>query len=221
MLLRERGIEPLVEPMLTIALLPDPNLDLSGGQAILFTSANGVRAFVAGSKERAIPVFAVGDATAAAARAAGFATVVSAGGDVGDLAQLVRARLNPESGPLVHVAGSQVAGDLASILTQQGFTVRRAVMYEARPATTLSKTVAAALRNNTIDMVLFFSPRTAATFVTLMRKGELDSACRNMAAFCLSPAVAKTAQELSWREVRCAARPELRALIDEIDAALR
>ncbi len=43
--LRARGIEPLVDPMLRIEPVEDAHLPLDGVQAVLFTSANGVRAF--------------------------------------------------------------------------------------------------------------------------------------------------------------------------------
>ena len=95
--LAARGIAALLEPLLDIHYrdLGGP-FDLSGVQALLCTSANGVRAFTRFSPERAIPVFAVGEATAARARAEGFSDVHSAGGAVGDLVELVGGRLLPE-----------------------------------------------------------------------------------------------------------------------------
>ena len=50
-------------------------LDLDGVQALIATSANGVRAFAARDPRRSLPVCAVGDATARAASDAGFADV--------------------------------------------------------------------------------------------------------------------------------------------------
>ena len=73
--LRAQGIETILAPMLSIVQRRDPKIDLSGIQALLFTSANGVRAFAAASGARDLPVFAVGDATAGAARNAGFKNV--------------------------------------------------------------------------------------------------------------------------------------------------
>ena len=70
---------------------------------MLFTSSNGVRAFAELSPRRDLPAFAVGDATAAAALAAGFTQFKSAGGDVRDLARLVASSLKPADGLLFHV----------------------------------------------------------------------------------------------------------------------
>src|ERR1700685_3327999 len=85
--LAERGIDTIIEPMMTIIDRDGALPELAGVQAILCTSANGVRALARASGERGVPVFAVGDATGLAAHEAGFASVESAGGDVDDLAR--------------------------------------------------------------------------------------------------------------------------------------
>ena len=219
--LRERGIEPVIEPMLSIRSVPNPRIDLAGVQALLFTSANGVRVFAAASKERAVPVFAVGEATADAARLAGFDEVEVAGGEVASLAALISRRLDPEKGALFHGAGNVSAGDLAGSLARSGFTVKKAILYDAAAAAEISPDSAAFLREGGVNVALFFSPRTAATFVTLMGKAGLDDACRSMVAICLSLAVAEAIRNLPWRELRTAASPRWSAMLDELDAALR
>ena len=106
--LSRRGVDALIEPMMTIRIDEGARLDLSGVQAILLTSANGARALVAAAPGRAArqrPILAVGCATARAARDAGFTAVVAADGDVDALATLAIERLRPDSGRLVHVAG--------------------------------------------------------------------------------------------------------------------
>lgn len=214
--LRVRGFEVVIEPMLEIVPLDAPAPDLFDVQALLFTSVNGVRAFTRLVTRRDLPVLAVGDATAAAARAAGFTSVHSAGGDTGDLARLIRARLRPDAGALLHVAGSAVAGDLAGALAGDGFHVRREMLYEARPVTALSPALVQQLKSRGIDLVLFFSPRTARTFVSLVRSAGLDASLDRAIAICLSHAVAAALAGMPLRAVRVAARPELAALLAEV-----
>src|SRR5260370_37190467 len=143
--LATRGIEAIVEPLLDIHYRDVLAPDLSGIQAILCTSANGVRALAGLSPEREWPLFAVGETTAARARAGSFARVESAGGNVADLARLVREKLRPDDGSLLHVAGTDIAGDLAGTLRADGFDIARAVLYEARPAAALSAATLRAL----------------------------------------------------------------------------
>jgi uroporphyrinogen-III synthase len=222
--LAERGIESLLAPMLEIRPTAEGarhlNEMLASAQAVLFTSANGVRAFAAASARRELPAFAVGDASAAAARLAGFRSVASAGGDVADLAALVAARLSPPGGALVHAAGSSVAGDLAGALQPLGFTLHRAVLYDAVQAEALEPEVVAGLARGEIALALFFSPRTAAGFVRLAAAQGVGEACRAVAALALSAAVAAALEPLSWRHLRIAAAPSQRDLLAALDALL-
>src|SRR5215208_5601256 len=63
--LAERGVAALVEPLLDIRYRSEWAPDLTGVQAVLCTSANGVRALARLCGERALPLFAVGEASAA------------------------------------------------------------------------------------------------------------------------------------------------------------
>ncbi|MEI8395910.1 MAG: uroporphyrinogen-III synthase [Rhodospirillaceae bacterium] len=212
-ILESRDHRVLIEPMLEIVYRDDPGLVIAGLQGLLFTSANGVRAFERASADRTLPVYAVGDSTAGAARAAGFATVLSAAGDVGALAERVAAQCRPGDGALLHVAASVLAGDLSALLERAGFSVRREVLYEARPAARLSAETAAALAAEEIDSVLLYSPRTAWALVGLVKMAGLEAACAGVTALCLSAAVAEAATALSWRTVLVAERPDRTSIL--------
>ncbi len=213
--LAARGHEALIEPLLEITLAEAAALpqELDAFQALLVTSANGLRAFAALTERRDLPVFAVGPASAEAATAAGFARVEAAEGDVEALARLVRARLSPQEGVLLHAAGSALAGDLKGELEAAGFTVTRAVLYTAEAASRLSDAAQAALREGQVAAVALFSPRSAETFVALLREAGLAEACRSLRALCLSAAVAAKLEGLAWAGLEVAARPETEALL--------
>lgn len=217
--LEARGHTVMLEPLLTI--VPRDPVDWPAGheaaQALLITSANGARAFARANPRRDLPVYAVGEASAAAARDLGFGAVVSAGGDVADLAALAAARLDPAAGPLLHPAAGKPAGDLQGALSKAGFVVLRAVLYDAVPSTALSQPTAAALNQGAIGAVTFFSPRTAAAFVSLVEAARLQAGCAAAAAVCLSPAVAGALERLSWRKVVVAAQPDQAALLAALD----
>src|SRR6185312_6911195 len=74
--LAARGIDSLIEPLIAVRFRPESAAGLApfldGVQAAIFTSANGARAFAAATARRDLRVFAVGPATAMAAREAGF-----------------------------------------------------------------------------------------------------------------------------------------------------
>ncbi|HEX3885642.1 MAG TPA: uroporphyrinogen-III synthase [Stellaceae bacterium] len=218
--LARRGIEAVIEPLLEIRLLGRPAPDFAGVQAVLCTSANGVRALATATVERAMRLFAVGDATAARARAEGFDEVESAGGDVGDLARLVRRRLKPADGRLLHVAGTAVAGDLAGDLGAAGFTIERTVLYEAQAATALTPATTAALADGGISLALFFSPRTAAIFARLAIAGGIANGLGTVIALSISPAADAALIRLNFRERAVASIPTQAALLDRVDALI-
>ena len=212
-----RGFQVQVEPFLNIVLSLGQTLDLTGVQGFLATSANGARALAANHAPLHLPLWAVGDATARCARDLGFSQVASAGGDVETLAALVAGAANLAAGPLLHAAGSAVAGDLAGRLGAAGFTVRRQVLYEARPATALSPALLTSLDQGRLDLALFFSPRTALSFVTLTIAAKRDQACRTIAAYALSAAVARELAVLPWRDMVVAENPDQASLLAAID----
>src|SRR5690606_13464070 len=142
------GHRAVVEPLLGIRFLDDAVVELSDARALAFTSANGVRALVHAAGH-ALParldVFAVGDATAQAARAAGFARVTAAGGDVGSLAAAIVEAGMSRDGVVLHVAGRDRAGDLVGLLQAEGIAARRLVLYAAEWTGALSPAARAAL----------------------------------------------------------------------------
>jgi len=218
--LATRGVATIIEPMLDIRYR-DEAPDLGGVQAVLCTSANGVRALARLSGERALPLFAVGEATAARARAEGFAEVYSAGGVVADLVRLVRRRLHPDSGRLLHVAGSVAAGDLAGELRVRGFAVGRSVLYEARPVAALTASTVRALSAGSVDFALFFSPRTAAIFARLAEQAGIAEAMRFVTALSISAAADAALASLPFRAQHFADRPDQPALLAELDRLIR
>ncbi len=78
-----------------------------------------------------LPLFAVGQRSADAARQAGFADVTSADGDVRDLVQLIAARHADASAPLLYLAGEDRAADLVAELAVHGIAAEMVVVYRA------------------------------------------------------------------------------------------
>jgi uroporphyrinogen-III synthase len=216
-LLGARGIETVIEPLIEIAHGAGGMPDLGGVQAVLCTSANGVRALAKASAERGLPIFAVGDATARAARAEGFRRVESAGGDVDDLAYLASRKLNPQAGKLLHIAGSAVAGDLAAALEAEGFTVERAVLYDANPAVALTPATAQAIADGGFDFALFFSPRSAAVFARLTEDAGVQAGLRRTVAVSISSAADAMLADLPFRDRVIAEAPTQATLVSCIE----
>lgn len=218
--LRVRGLTPVLCPLMTVKAFDTP-VDLKGVSALAFTSANGVRAYAAVDEHRDFPVYAVGAATAAAARSEGFGRVFAAAGDVETLAALLTAAYQEGSidGAVLHIAGASRAGDLVGFLNKAGHPARRVVQYEAIAATNLPHAVAQQIEAAAPDWVTLFSPRTARLFTSLIDNAGLTHSCSRMKAAALSEAVADALEAKNWRAVHVAATPVADALIDVIETA--
>jgi uroporphyrinogen-III synthase len=90
------------------------------------------------------------------------------------------------------------------------------MLYESKPANAFTLEARTALLSREIDQVVLFSPRTAATFVTLAMGEAVDTG--RMTALCLSPAVADAAGVLTWRAIRIADHPDLPSMLALIDS---
>jgi uroporphyrinogen-III synthase len=202
-LLEAMGHEAIVDPVLEIRPLPVPPLDLADVAAVAVTSANAAHALsgLAGS----LPVYAVGGATAAAARAACDADVRVAEGDGAALAGLIRRTLSPASGAILHLSGADVRETLEAALAEAGFAYRQAVVYEARPTPSLAPETAAALREGRLGAVLFYSPRSAELWAAKVARAGLAGMLGPVIAACLSEAVAERLRPLRFAALRVAA----------------
>jgi uroporphyrinogen-III synthase len=212
--LEAMGHRIVTTPLLKILYADGPEISLDGVQAILATSANGVRAVAKRTTRRDVPVFAVGPQTEAEARGDGFANVRSADGDGMALARATMMWAKPENGILLHAAGAEAPKLLVNELTENGFTVRREVLYEARAAASLPDAAAEALKADTLDAVMHFSPRAAAIFSDCVRAERLAGHCKRLICLCISEATAKALSPLHFREMRVARRPNQQALLE-------
>lgn len=213
------GFDTILAPMLTIEALPAEPADFADAQAVLLTSGTAAPMLARYVSDRGLPILAVGDATAAAARDAGFGQVTSAAGDVHALAELAKARLDPGAGPVVHAAGVKRAGDLAGSLAAAGFEARVAALYEARPATRIPPETARALQAGKIAYAAFFSPQTARAFASLAPADGVSEALRGVAAVAISAAVRGPLETLTWRSIATAARPDAAAVLETLVAS--
>lgn len=209
--LRRAGLAPILAPLLSIRVLPGPALD--EGARVAFTSANGVRAVRAPRQGIA---FAVGEATAAAARASGWETVFASGGDVAALSSTISDEYarGAFEGPILHIAGSDRAGDLVAMLSARGVPALRRVAYDAAAAKRLSPEVEAALGAGA--SATFFSARTARVFMDLIGRQDAAGGLAAASAVALSAAAAEPLRAGHWRRIGVARRPDAEAVIEAL-----
>jgi len=192
------------QPVLAPALVLRPRaLAAPQVQAMLITSRTAAASLPLGP-----PVFAVGEASAAQARACGHTHVTAAGGDAAALLALVRARLCPADGRLLLAVGQGYALDLAQDLRDAGFTVHRRLAYAAEPAAALPAEAQMAVYNDLVSQALFLSPRSAACCIMQLRDVGLAAKASAVRAIAISPRVAEVLADLPWRGIEVASCPD-------------
>jgi uroporphyrinogen-III synthase len=192
--------------------------DLAGRWgAVIVTSANAPAAIAdnaAIAALRKLPLFAVGERSAQAARQAGFADVSSAGGDVRDLVQLVRERQADTAAPLLYLAGKDRAADLIGELAAHGIAAEIRVVYRAVTAPFPDELVAALQAGGDVQAVLHFSRRSAENYVAGARAAGVAELAMAVRHYCLSAQVAAPLNAAGAKRVAVAPRPEEAALIE-------
>ena len=209
--LSSAGHEPIVEPIIQVVWRALEGVDVDGVQAAVATSRNAVRAVARCDEARllALPLFAVGAGTAEEARAAGFQSIIVGGGRAADLLPEISQRCAVRNGSVLVLRGADVAFDLASVLSERGYEVQSAVLYETVSTDAPSASLRAMIRAGSLDAVALFSPRSAAIYAERMGECDLAVYAASIRHFCLSRAVADSLSDLGGVEPLVSAKPNL------------
>jgi uroporphyrinogen-III synthase len=186
---RAMGLEPVVAPLFAITGRTGPPVETGRFEAVLLTSANGARHAPGGLT--ALPCFAVGESTAAAARAAGFADVRTGPWD-GSAAAAMMAAAGVRRA--IHPCGRDhfaVAAD--------GVEIERRIVYSAEPV--------ARARFEGPAVAMIHSARAGARFA------ELADGKGGIAVAAISQAAAAAAGG-GWAAKAVAAAPRDQALLE-------
>lgn len=226
--LRARGFEVLLAPMLRFEPTAfHDDADAHYG-AIIVTSANALRGIgpqLKASPLLKLPLFAVGENTAAAARTLGFEHVISAKGDAASLRDCVlgsvKAKTLKKASPLLYLAGADLARDLAGELGERGFTVVTQTTYRMIPLSSLPREVCDAFAANKIEAVLHYSRRSARAFLESVRAAGVEISALSVPQCCISAGVASVVRDAGATQVMVAASPDENALFALLDRALR
>jgi uroporphyrinogen-III synthase len=226
--LRARGFEVLLAPMLRFEPVAFRDDEDAAYGAVIVTSANALRGLIphlAGSRLLKLPLFAVGEHTASAARDAGFGNVLPANGGAAALRDLVLASVKSKelkkASTLLYLAGADLARDLAGELGERGFTVVTHTTYRMSPVSSLPPETREAFAANQVEAVLHYSRRSARAFLEAVRAGGVEISALAIPQCCISAAVASVLRDAGATQVMVAASADENALFEALDRALR
>ena len=216
--LRARGHDVLIAPLLAVEPVNAELRTNWGG--VIITSANAANAVAMHPAREGLiklPLFAVGQRSAEAARAAGFTDVTSAGGSVRDLVRLLLTRRPDNRAPLLYVAGEDRASDLIGELAGRGIAAEMAVIYRAATVP-FSSALTAALEEGRVDAVLHYSKRSAESYLEGAKAAGVAKQALAVRHICLSAQIAAPLTAAGAADVAVAQRPDEAALLVKLGA---
>lgn len=226
--LRARGFDVHLAPLLKFEPVAFQDAGETKYGGVIVTSANAIRAIVPQLAELnllKLPLFAVGEHTAAAAREAGFVDVIVAGGDAAALRETIlksaRDKIVKKKSTLLYLAGADLSRDLASELGADGFDVVTQTTYRMAPVGHLPREVCDGFAAHGIEAVLHYSRRTARAFLEAARGEGVEISALAIPQCCLSENVAGVLREAGATQVAVAASPDENALFETLERALR
>lgn len=211
-----QGHEVFIEPLIDIKFDNCDEAFIDEAQCLVATSRNAIRALSQSSafdQALGMPLFVVGPGSAATAKALGFQNVIEGSGTAAGLLDLVAELAEVNGGPVVCLAGDQRAFDMAGELQRLGFQVLSPVVYRTEAAQAMTPRLIERLEAGEIDCVMLFSPRTASSYVRLLRAHNILETVDEVCHICLSQSVAQQLAPLGCGRVLVARQPNLREVL--------
>jgi uroporphyrinogen-III synthase len=196
---RALALHPVVAPLFAVHALAWTPPPAAGVEAVMLTSANAAHHAGGGLMPfLALPCYAVGETTAAAAREAGFPDIRTGASDGGALvakiaSEGVRAVLHP-------------CGRERTVLPDGPVRITAIPVYAAKPVERLPDAAVRALGEGAVALI--HSPRAGALLARLVRDE------RGRAALAAISAAAAAAAGDGWASVAVAERPRDEALLE-------
>jgi uroporphyrinogen III methyltransferase/synthase len=231
--LEEAGAEPVLVPMIRVVpapMAPELEAALAGLPEydwIVFTSANGVRAFAALARGAGCALHAlaaralcVGPATRAAAAQAGFAVAAlpAPAGDVEALLAELRSGESMAGRRVLWPRGAAAGPELGLGLREAGAWVDDVVVYRTEPAAFDAPVLLAALEEGSLHALTFASPSAARSFAAGMGPDGMATARRVVVA-AIGRVTASALAQLGLPADAVAESPEPAALVRALVSA--
>lgn len=208
------GIKAIKMPLLVRHALATGLPEVNGLVGMALTSANAILALAETGRLAPyldLKVFAVGERTGQAARNAGFADVTVTGTSLAGLIEhITAAKL---TGPLFYPSAQHPSGDLARSLAPAGVLVVQAKIYEMKAITEPPEAQFGDIKAGKFSAALFYSRRTADTFVKLARQALARPARANLGVLCLSENIAEPLLEAGFVRAGLADYPSEEAMM--------
>ena len=188
-------------PLLKIDKVSYDETDLLDIKGIIFTSANAVKYLDIKKIDKKLLCFCVGDATEKKARGTGFQNVITAGGNVENLKELIFQNFEPKSGKIIYVSGETISVDLDQQLLNEGYNIKRIVNYRTTHIKSFNDDFVQKLKINMPDIVYVYSQNSALNFLNFIKLYQLGDLWMNTNLMCIGEKTSAILNEIKWKKI--------------------
>ncbi|KIP97967.1 hypothetical protein RU07_23185 [Agrobacterium tumefaciens] len=225
-LLRARGHDPILLPLTapfhhteaaTAALAREPAY-------LAVTSAEAIRALVNAGADLSASlqkhIFVVGQASALAARDAGFQTIITGESDGAALAHLIAEKTRNDTslkGTICYLAGSPRDAGFEQTLNALNVPFETADIYQMRQIAWQQSQLKARLTDQPIDAVLFYSSEAVRIFFALLENEGFLAPLHQSRMICISAKVLSHIPEAFRNAAYASAEPNESQMFDLLE----
>ncbi len=211
------GFDILIEPLLTIEELDFSITDIQNDTPLIFTSANGVRAFCRLYRGRENKVYTVGPQTAEEAGLQGFTDIDCGAGTASDIVKLVLLQKDTLEKIPYYFRAAEISYDIAAKLAENGVNIAEIIVYKTEYAENMSISLLKSLDSKEISGILFFSRKAAQVFADLIEQYGRWPRLKTVSALCLSQGVADVISAIPFQQRLVASQPDRYGMIELLE----
>ena len=188
-------------PLLNINQVDYGEINFSDYKGIIFTSANAIKFLDLKKIEKKILCFCVGSATEKKARNIGFQNVITAGGNVENLKELILQNFDKKDGKLLYVSGEIVSVNLDKKLEEEGYNIKRVINYRTSPIEKFEQRFINELKLKIPDIIYIYSQNSASSFLNIAKIYQLESHWMNTNLMCIGEKTSTILNEIKWKKI--------------------
>ena len=188
-------------PLLSVNKVNYGEINFSDYKGIIFTSANAVKFLDLKKIEKKMLCFCVGSATEKKARGVGFQNVITAGGNVENLKELILQNFDKKDGKLIYISGEIVSVDLDHQLEEEGYNIKRLINYRTSPIEKFEERFIDELKLKIPDIVYIYSQNSASSFLNIIKIYQLESLWMNTNLMCIGEKTSTILNEIKWKKI--------------------
>ena len=188
-------------PLISVRKISNENINFKDYKGIIFTSANAIKFLNINDIPKNIYCFCVGEATEKKAKNFGFYNVISAGGNVDALIELIIRTFDKKNGKLIYISSEFISKDLDIELTKKGYLVDRIVNYTSEPVVQIEQNTLEYIKKNKPDVICVYSEKSAINLKDLIGKYSLVDVMTQTNLMCLSKKIASVLGFIKWKKI--------------------